>query len=131
MGLIAVQRGDAQFASEQYEYLSLMPGVSFPGGGPCTDYVLALLAQTMGNLDDAQTHFEDALAFCRKTGYRPELAWSLCDYADMLLDDENVGAHGRAPLPNCLTMREDAVGNSERFYGPDDIAGANASPLDT
>ncbi len=38
----------------------------------------------MGKLDDAQTHFEDAQALCRKAGYRPELAWSLCDYADML-----------------------------------------------
>ena len=24
--------------------------------------------------------------FCMKCGYRPELAWSLCDYADMLLE---------------------------------------------
>jgi len=47
----------------------------------------------MGNLDDAQTHFEDALAFCRKAGYRPELAWSLHDYADMLV---GVAEGGRA-----------------------------------
>ena len=40
----------------------------------CNDDILGLLAQTMGNFDDAQTHFEDALAFCRKVGYRPELA---------------------------------------------------------
>ena len=26
----------------------------------------------------------DGLAFCRKAGYRPELAWTCCDYADML-----------------------------------------------
>ncbi len=43
----------------------------------------------MGNFTDAQAHFEDALAFCRKAGYRPELAWSLCDYADMLSDRNN------------------------------------------
>ncbi len=30
-------------------------------------------------------HFEDALAFCRKAGYRPELAWTCRDYADTLL----------------------------------------------
>ena len=24
------------------------------------------------------------MAFCRKAGYRPELAWSCCDYADTL-----------------------------------------------
>jgi hypothetical protein len=40
----------------------------------------------MGNLDKASEHFEDALAFCRKAGYRPELAWACCDYADMLLN---------------------------------------------
>ena len=26
------------------------------------------------------------LGFCRKAGYRPELAWTCCDYADMLLE---------------------------------------------
>ena len=47
--------------------------------------MLGLLCQTMGNLDQASDHFEDALAFCRRAGYRPELAWSLCDYADTLV----------------------------------------------
>ena len=39
----------------------------------------------MGNGGQAQIHFEDALVFCRNAGYRPELAWTCCDYADMLL----------------------------------------------
>ncbi len=50
-----------------------------------TDRLLGLLSQTIGNLEQAAAHFEDALAFCRKAGYRPELAWTCCDYADMLL----------------------------------------------
>ncbi|MCH8309040.1 MAG: hypothetical protein IIB17_00925 [Chloroflexi bacterium] len=50
----------------------------------CTDRLLGLLAQTTTNLDDSETHFEDALAFCRKAGYATELAWPLCDYADIL-----------------------------------------------
>ncbi len=50
------------------------------------DRLLGLLSQTMGNMNQAAAHFEDALAFNRKAGYRPELAWSCCDYADMLLD---------------------------------------------
>ena len=58
--------------------------------------LLGLLAQTMGNLDNAQTHFDDAIAFCRKAGYRPELAWSLCDYADMLRERKNDGDHQKA-----------------------------------
>ena len=36
------------------------------------------------------------LAFTRKAGYRPELAWSLCDYADMLLERNGEGDINRA-----------------------------------
>ncbi len=50
---------------------------------------MGLLAHTMGNLDQATAHFEDGLAFCRKAGYRPELAWTCCDYADLLLERNN------------------------------------------
>ena len=39
----------------------------------------------MGTQDHAAAHFKDALAFCRKVGYRPELAWTCCDFADTLL----------------------------------------------
>jgi len=39
----------------------------------------------LGNLDQAVACFEDALTFCGKAGYRPELAWTCCDYADTLL----------------------------------------------
>ncbi len=45
----------------------------------------------MGNLDAAAAHFEDALAFCRKWGCRPELAWTCCDYADTLLQRKEPG----------------------------------------
>ncbi len=48
------------------------------------DRLLGILSQTMGELDQSTEHFEDALAFCRKAGYRPELAWACCDYADTL-----------------------------------------------
>jgi DNA-binding NarL/FixJ family response regulator len=57
------------------------------------DRLLGLLAQTMDNLDIAAAHFEDALAFCRRAGYRPELAWTCYDYADLLLARaQHVGA---------------------------------------
>ena len=45
----------------------------------------------MGNLDQAATHFEEGLAFCRTAGYRPELAWTCCDYADTLLQRNDPG----------------------------------------
>ena len=50
------------------------------------DTILGLLAQALGDLDQAVVHFEDALAFCRKAGQRPQLAWTCCDYADCLLE---------------------------------------------
>ena len=37
-----------------------------------------------GNLDKPVAHFQDALAFCRKAGYRPELTWFCCDYRNLL-----------------------------------------------
>ncbi len=60
------------------------------------DRLLGLLSQTMGNLDQAAAHFEDALAFCRKAGYRPELAWSCCDYADTLRERDAEGDRAKA-----------------------------------
>jgi len=52
--------------------------------GISTLRLLGLLAHTMGDMDQAAAHFEDALAFCRKAGLRPEVAWNCCDYSDTL-----------------------------------------------
>ena len=41
-------------------------------------------------------HFEDALAFCRKSGYRPELAWSCHDYADAFVRRGDPGDSDKA-----------------------------------
>ena len=43
------------------------------------------LAETMRDLDKDVQHLDDALGFYRKAGYRSELAWTCCDYADTLL----------------------------------------------
>jgi DNA-binding CsgD family transcriptional regulator len=51
-----------------------------------TSRVLGLLAQAAGQRRRAIAHFESALAFCRRSGYRPELAWTCYDYASALLD---------------------------------------------
>ena len=48
--------------------------------------MLGPLAQTIGKLGQTAGHFEDSFLFCRKAGYRPELAWTCCDYADLLLE---------------------------------------------
>ncbi|MDA1256891.1 MAG: hypothetical protein O3C10_03490 [Chloroflexi bacterium] len=57
-----------------------------------TNRVSGLLAQSVGDLDLAVQHFEDALEFCR-AGYRPELAWICSDYAEMLLDRAATDPH--------------------------------------
>ena len=41
-------------------------------------------------------HFEDALTLCRKAGYRPELAWTCCDYADSLIPRDSTGDRAKA-----------------------------------
>ena len=54
------------------------------------------MAQTMGKLDLAAGHFEEALARCRKTDYRAELARTCCDYADALCQRAGPGDRERA-----------------------------------
>ena len=50
----------------------------------------------MGDLNQAMVHFEDALDFCRRAGYRPVLALICCDYADTLLQRNESGDHEKA-----------------------------------
>ena len=92
LGLIAVARADSEPAQELYLALEPCQGTFSPRGACLSvDRVLGLLAHTMGNLDQAAAHFEEALAFCHRSGYRPELAWSCCDYADVLLERNSQG----------------------------------------
>ena len=95
LALIAIQRSDAMSAKEQYSSLESQRGTQ-ERAIICYDRVLGLLTQTMGNLDTADGHFDDALGFCRKAGYVTELAWSLCDYADMLLERDAEGDKAKA-----------------------------------
>ena len=71
-------------------------GEVIPGADIHSQRLMGLLAQTMGNMDQAAAHFEDALAFCRKAGYRPELAWTCCDYADTLRERDSAGDKQKA-----------------------------------
>ena len=97
LGLIAVLRSDTESAKEHYALLGLEPTIRIDfESGLAMDRMLGLLAQTMGNLDQASTHFEDALTFCRKAGYRPELAWTCCDYADALRERNGEGDRAKA-----------------------------------
>ena len=85
---MAVQMNDVAGAGGLYAALESLAGTMAPtspnGPGLAADRLLGLLARTLGNLDPAAAHFQAATAFCRKGGYRPELAWACYDYADAL-----------------------------------------------
>ena len=102
LALIVVQRQDEAAASELYGALQPVAGSMVPqsnfGPGLAVDRLLGLLAQTMGSLDKSAGHFDDALAFCRKAGFRPELAWACCDYADLLLERDGQGDRAKAEI---------------------------------
>jgi DNA-binding SARP family transcriptional activator len=57
---------------------------------------LGILASTMSRWDDAQSHFEDALAMNERMGARPWLAHTQHDYARMLLARDEPGDRERA-----------------------------------
>jgi tetratricopeptide (TPR) repeat protein len=97
LALLAVVRKDVAAAQQQYDNLQhggTMGLITSPVF-IAPDRLLGLLAETMADLDKAAQHFDDALAFCRK-GYRPELAWTCCDYAGTLLQRQEPGDREKA-----------------------------------
>ncbi len=46
----------------------------------------AFLARKLGDYDGASAHFEESMRIKRKAGFRPYLAWTCADYAEMLLE---------------------------------------------
>jgi len=95
LGIWSLLHNDPTASAEQYNALVQVKGslIPFFFSG---DRLLGLLSHTMRNLDQSASHFQDALAFCRKAGYRPELAWTCCDYADMLLERNGEGDRVKA-----------------------------------
>ncbi len=69
-----------------------------------------ILARAAGVLDEAAEHFEDALAFCRRAGARPELAWTCCDYADALRQRDAEGDRAKA-----ITLLDDSLAISSEL----------------
>ena len=96
----AVQQGGGKEAKGLHHSLQELRGTVYPqapvGPGMAIDRLLGMLSHTMAELDQAATHFEAALAFCRNAGYRPELAWTCCDYADALRDRDGDGDRTKA-----------------------------------
>lgn len=96
LALVAVERGDGEFARIQYAALHRARGLMVHYVS--ADRLLGLLARTMGQVNQATIHFEDALNFCRRSGYRPELASTCCDYGETLLERQGSGDEVRAQL---------------------------------
>lgn len=103
LAVTAVLTHDESEAAEQYTAIAELKN-STPFFWVSVDRILGLLAHTMGNLDDCQTHFEEAIVICRESGYVTELAWSLHDYADMLLERDGEGDKAKA-----TTMLDEAL----------------------
>ncbi len=98
-GLTAVLRGNAGAAAEHYA--ALLPHKGQWAVYTSVDRTLGLLARATGQTDAARAHYDNALAFCRKAGYHPELGWVCHDYADMLLS-RGRGAPDRANVASLL-----------------------------
>ena len=95
LAFLAVQKSDQSAAEEHRAYFQDHRGTMILSV-ISADRLLGLLSQTMGNLDQSRDRFEDALAFCRKAGYRPELAWTCCDYSDTLRERDAEGDQAKA-----------------------------------
>ncbi len=93
--MLAVLRGNEAVSREKYAILESQRR-SLEADKLCTDRLLGLLAHTIGDLDLGAEHFEDGLEFCRQAGFRTELAWTCCDYADTLLQRNEPGDREKA-----------------------------------
>ena len=90
-----MERGDTLSAWEQYDALLPYRGVMANGRPPVTDRVLGLLAHTLGRIDDAAAHFEDAMDFCRDR-FHGEQGHVSYEYAVLLFARRGPGDRERA-----------------------------------
>jgi DNA-binding CsgD family transcriptional regulator len=133
--------GDAARAASLYARLRPHAGSGVVFGAHVAsfgsvDRVLGMLTATMQRWDEAEAHFETALAFDAKTGGRPWLAHSRHEYAAMLLERKRPGDVQRAAalldaaLATChelgmvaleqrvQSLRQPAAGGGERESYP-------------
>jgi DNA-binding SARP family transcriptional activator len=95
-GLAAVQRADPDEARAAYDAMRGQELAAPAFLGLSLDRILGLLSATAGDPDTATTQFENGLAFCRRAGYLPELAWTAADLAQMLRSRAGPGDASRA-----------------------------------
>ena len=68
LGIMSALLDDVSSARKHYAKLCSYRGTIAPPGCTSVDRVLGLLAQTMGDLEQAIEHFDDSMGFCRKAG---------------------------------------------------------------
>ena len=95
LAVVAMEREDRPSAREQYDLLLPYRGVMTNGHPPVNDRVLGLLAKTLGRIDDAASHFEDALTFCRDR-FHGEQGHVSYEYAVLLFTRRGPGDRERA-----------------------------------
>jgi DNA-binding CsgD family transcriptional regulator len=93
--------GDAHRAATLYQCLTPYEGYDIVVGPTAVSYgaaarYLGMLAATMSRWEDAQRHFEDALAMNVRMGARPWLAHTQYQYAIMLLARSHPGDDEKA-----------------------------------
>jgi len=93
--------GDARRAVALYQCLTPYEGYNIVVGPTAVSYgaatrYLGMLAATMSHWEDAQRHFEDALAMNARMGARPWLAHTQYQYATMLLARSQPGDREKA-----------------------------------
>ena len=88
--------GDLKEIERVYEKLLSLAGTATLITLVPYDKHLGLLAAALGRHDDAIRHFEASMELCRKGEFRPQLAWTQSDYAQMLLDRDAEGDSEKA-----------------------------------
>jgi hypothetical protein len=84
LAALATARDDAAAATALYHSLKSQQGTAIFPLALAADRLLASLASTAGRHARARQHFERALAFCHRAGYRAEYARTARDYAETL-----------------------------------------------
>jgi hypothetical protein len=81
-----------------YEHLLDRRGLADGFCGLSIDHTIAALAALMDDAATASRHFNDAVAFLRKAGYRPELGWALANFGDLEARTESADSARHAAI---------------------------------
>jgi tetratricopeptide (TPR) repeat protein len=103
----AIARGDQRRAEKLYESLSSLEGTFVSGSGCSIDRVLGLLAGVRAQPAQAIDHFENAIETCRRATARPELAWTLCESAELLGKDGDRGKEALDRLKESIALADE------------------------